>query len=189
MHWRMRPWVRRLITRTVAILPRCLHHRPAWRGECYRALDVEPGCAGTPTPVCNVPLLMFASPATDGAMGGTAGFLAVAGWSSALLITADVSLASRLPQDSLASSCRITPGHKKGSKRMYGDNSCYPGRHFHGWRDHRTHQETAQGDNSRIVLLHVADGWAARTFGPDAISPEIVRGPGVPRTGEVGIGV
>jgi nucleotide-binding universal stress UspA family protein len=28
--------------------------------------------------------------------------------------------------------------------------------------------------NSRIVLLHVADGWAARTFGPDAISPEIV---------------
>jgi nucleotide-binding universal stress UspA family protein len=27
--------------------------------------------------------------------------------------------------------------------------------------------------NSRVVLLHVADGWAARTFGPDAISPEI----------------
>ena len=28
----------------------------------------------------------------------------------------------------------------------------------------------AQG---RVVLLHVADGWAARTFGADAISPEI----------------
>ncbi len=26
---------------------------------------------------------------------------------------------------------------------------------------------------SRVMLLHVADGWAARTFGPDAISPEI----------------
>jgi universal stress protein A len=26
---------------------------------------------------------------------------------------------------------------------------------------------------SRIVLLHVADGWAARTFGQDAVSPEI----------------
>ena len=26
---------------------------------------------------------------------------------------------------------------------------------------------------SRIVLLHVADGWAARTYGPDAVSPEI----------------
>ena len=27
---------------------------------------------------------------------------------------------------------------------------------------------------SRVVLLHVADGWAARTFGPDAVSPEII---------------
>jgi nucleotide-binding universal stress UspA family protein len=26
---------------------------------------------------------------------------------------------------------------------------------------------------SRLVLLHVADGWAARTYGRDAISPEI----------------
>ena len=26
---------------------------------------------------------------------------------------------------------------------------------------------------SRVVLLHVADGWAARTYGKDAISPEI----------------
>ena len=25
----------------------------------------------------------------------------------------------------------------------------------------------------RVVLLHVADGWAARTFGPEAVSPEI----------------
>jgi nucleotide-binding universal stress UspA family protein len=27
--------------------------------------------------------------------------------------------------------------------------------------------------HSRVVLLHVADGWAARMFGPDAISPEV----------------
>lgn len=26
---------------------------------------------------------------------------------------------------------------------------------------------------SRVILLHVADGWAARTYGPDAVSPEI----------------
>jgi len=31
----------------------------------------------------------------------------------------------------------------------------------------------AKWANSRVVLLHVADGWAARTYGPDAISPEI----------------
>jgi len=28
--------------------------------------------------------------------------------------------------------------------------------------------------HSKLVLLHVADGWAARTFGADAVSPEIV---------------
>jgi nucleotide-binding universal stress UspA family protein len=27
--------------------------------------------------------------------------------------------------------------------------------------------------HSRVVLLHVADGWAARTHGSDAVSPEI----------------
>jgi nucleotide-binding universal stress UspA family protein len=27
--------------------------------------------------------------------------------------------------------------------------------------------------HSRLVLLHVADGWAARTYGPDAVSLEI----------------
>lgn len=27
--------------------------------------------------------------------------------------------------------------------------------------------------NSRVVLLHVADGWAARTFGADAVSREV----------------
>ncbi len=28
--------------------------------------------------------------------------------------------------------------------------------------------------NSRVVLLHVADGWAARTYGSDAVSREIL---------------
>jgi len=27
--------------------------------------------------------------------------------------------------------------------------------------------------HSRVVLLHVATGWAARAYGPDAVSPEI----------------
>ena len=33
--------------------------------------------------------------------------------------------------------------------------------------------ELAKMAHSRIVLLHVADGWAARTYGSDAVSPEI----------------
>src|SRR5262252_2054231 len=28
---------------------------------------------------------------------------------------------------------------------------------------------------SKLVLLHVADGWAARTYGRDAVSPEITQ--------------
>lgn len=35
-------------------------------------------------------------------------------------------------------------------------------------------KQLAKIANSRLVLLHVADGWAARTYGPDAVSPEIV---------------
>ncbi len=34
-------------------------------------------------------------------------------------------------------------------------------------------QRLAKLTQSRVVLLHVADGWAARTFGSDAISQEI----------------
>ena len=34
-------------------------------------------------------------------------------------------------------------------------------------------KELAKLAQSRLVLLHVADGWAARTYGPDAVSPEI----------------
>jgi nucleotide-binding universal stress UspA family protein len=34
-------------------------------------------------------------------------------------------------------------------------------------------KQLAKLAHSRLALLHVADGWAARTYGPDAVSPEI----------------
>src|ERR1044071_9303670 len=34
-------------------------------------------------------------------------------------------------------------------------------------------KELAKLAHSKVVLLHVADGWAARTYGADAVSPEI----------------
>jgi len=34
-------------------------------------------------------------------------------------------------------------------------------------------KQLAKLHHSRLVLLHVADGWAARTYGPDAVSREI----------------
>ena len=39
--------------------------------------------------------------------------------------------------------------------------------------DHVKH--LAKLAQSRVVLLHVADGWAARTYGSDAVSPEITQ--------------
>jgi nucleotide-binding universal stress UspA family protein len=36
-------------------------------------------------------------------------------------------------------------------------------------------KELAKLAKAKVVLLHVADGWAARTYGPDAISPEITQ--------------
>jgi nucleotide-binding universal stress UspA family protein len=34
-------------------------------------------------------------------------------------------------------------------------------------------KQLARFAQGRVVLLHVADGWAARTYGPDAVSSEI----------------
>src|SRR5271167_2857263 len=34
-------------------------------------------------------------------------------------------------------------------------------------------KQLAKLAHSHVVLLHVADGWAARTYGRDAVSPEI----------------
>jgi nucleotide-binding universal stress UspA family protein len=34
-------------------------------------------------------------------------------------------------------------------------------------------KQLAKLAQSHLVLLHVADGWAARTYGPDAVSQEI----------------
>lgn len=34
-------------------------------------------------------------------------------------------------------------------------------------------KQLAKLAHSRLFLLHVADGWAARTYGPDAVSREI----------------
>ena len=36
-------------------------------------------------------------------------------------------------------------------------------------------KELAKLAGGRVVLLHVADGWAARTYGPDAVSAEITQ--------------
>ena len=36
-------------------------------------------------------------------------------------------------------------------------------------------KKLAKAMHSRVILLHVADGWAARTYGADAVSPEVTQ--------------
>jgi nucleotide-binding universal stress UspA family protein len=36
-------------------------------------------------------------------------------------------------------------------------------------------KELAKVMRSRVALLHVADGWAARTYGAEAVSPEVAQ--------------
>jgi nucleotide-binding universal stress UspA family protein len=62
-------------------------------------------------------------------------------------------------------------------------------------------KQLAKLAQSQVVLLHVADGWAARTYGPDAVSVEItedtayldqiraeLQGAGIPTQAELAYG-
>ncbi len=55
MHWKLTPWVRRLITRGLAILPAILIIGIARRQQRQRPADPEPGGAGSAVAVCHVP--------------------------------------------------------------------------------------------------------------------------------------
>src|SRR5258707_8558182 len=88
MHWRIKPWVRRLITRSLAILPAVLII--GLRGESSRTdlLTLSQVVLALQLPFALFPLLHFTS--TRKRMGSwkNGWFLLIAGWSSAILITA-----------------------------------------------------------------------------------------------------
>jgi manganese transport protein len=88
MHWRMRPWVRRLITRTVAILPAVFIIGLRGEGSVTELLTLSQVVLALQLPFAMFPLLMFASSSKRMGQWRNGWFLAVAGWSSALLITA-----------------------------------------------------------------------------------------------------
>jgi len=88
MHWRMRPWVRRLITRTVAILPAVFIIGLRGEGSVTELLTLSQVVLALQLPFAMFPLLMFASSSKRMGQWRNGWFRAVAGWSSALLITA-----------------------------------------------------------------------------------------------------
>jgi manganese transport protein len=88
MHWRLKPWVRRLITRSLAILPAVLIIGLRGDSSITDLLTLSQVVLALQLPFAMFPLLQFTS--SKKRMGGwkNGWFLLSAGWASAILITA-----------------------------------------------------------------------------------------------------
>jgi manganese transport protein len=88
MHWRIKPWVRRLITRTVAILPAVFIIGLRGNGSVTELLTLSQVVLALQLPFTMFPLLQFTSSRKRMGAWKNGWFLTVTGWGSALLITA-----------------------------------------------------------------------------------------------------
>jgi len=88
MHWRLRPWVRRLITRTLAILPAVVIIGVRGDASVTDLLTLSQVVLALQLPFAMFPLLHFASSRRRMGPWKIGRFLLVAGWGSAALITA-----------------------------------------------------------------------------------------------------
>jgi len=88
MHWRIAPWMRRLVTRLCAITPAIV--LIALRGDnCVTdLLTLSQVVLAIQLPLAMFPLLAFAGSRRRMGDGRIGGFLLAAGWSSCLMITA-----------------------------------------------------------------------------------------------------
>lgn len=107
MHWRIKPWVRRLITRTLAILPAVFIIGLRGDSSVTDLLTLSQVVLALQLPFTMFPLLHFTSSRKRMGAWRNGWLLMIAGWGSALLITAmDV---YALP-DSLIAAWRIIVG-------------------------------------------------------------------------------
>ncbi|MGZ4839329.1 MAG: Nramp family divalent metal transporter [Terriglobales bacterium] len=88
MHWRMKPWVRRLITRTLAILPAVFIIGLRGDSSVTELLTLSQVVLALQLPFAMFPLLHFTSSHKRMGAWKNGRFLLVAGWASAILITA-----------------------------------------------------------------------------------------------------
>ena len=88
MHWRIRPWLRRMITRGLAIVPAVLVIW--WRGDnsVNDLLTLSQVILGIQLPFAMIPLLQFTSSKKRMGKYANGWFLLGAGWASCILITA-----------------------------------------------------------------------------------------------------
>jgi manganese transport protein len=107
MRWRMRPWVRRIITRTLAILPAIVIVAVRGESQVNDLLTLSQVILALQLPFAMFPLLHFTSSRRRMGAWRNGWVLMAAGWGSALVITAmDV---VGLP-DSLASAWQVIFG-------------------------------------------------------------------------------
>ncbi len=88
MNWRIRPWLRRLITRTLAIIPAVLVIGLHGDASVTDLLTLSQVVLALQLPFAMYPLLQFAGSRRRMGAWKIGRFLTVAGWGSALLITA-----------------------------------------------------------------------------------------------------
>ncbi|MGH9502150.1 MAG: Nramp family divalent metal transporter [Terriglobales bacterium] len=88
MHWRIKPWVRRLITRSLAILPAVLIIGLRGESSVTDLLTLSQVVLALQLPFAMFPLLHFTSSRKRMGAWKNGWFLLIAGWASAILITA-----------------------------------------------------------------------------------------------------
>ena len=88
MHWRITPWVRRLITRTMAILPAVFIIGLRGDSSVTNLLTLSQVVLALQLPFAMFPLLQFTSSRHRMGRWRNGPFLLIAGWASAILITA-----------------------------------------------------------------------------------------------------
>ncbi|HUI08585.1 MAG TPA: Nramp family divalent metal transporter [Verrucomicrobiae bacterium] len=87
MHWRIKPWVRRLITRTLAILPAVFIIGLRGDSSVTDLLTLSQVVLALQLPFAMFPLLHFTSSRKQMGAWKNGWFLLAAGWTSAILIT------------------------------------------------------------------------------------------------------
>jgi len=88
MHWRIQPWVRRLITRVIAILPAVIIIGLRGDSSVTDLLVLSQVVLALQLPFAMFPLLYFTSSRKRMGHWKNGPFLMIAGWTSAILITA-----------------------------------------------------------------------------------------------------
>src|SRR3954465_6055016 len=88
MHWRIQPWLRRLITRSLAILPAVLVIGIRGDASVNDLLTLSQVVLALQLPFAMFPLLHFTSSRSKMGRWKSGWFLLAAGWASAILITA-----------------------------------------------------------------------------------------------------